>query len=69
MQRICTTIVLIFFVCTCPSTSRAADDCARWERQIETVQQQMRRSHTAAQGNRLRARLRDLRARVAHGCR
>ena len=69
MQRICTAIVLILVVCACPPTSRAAENCARWEQQIQTVQQQMRRSHTAAQGNRLRARLRDLQGRVAHGCR
>lgn len=69
MQRICTAIVLILAVCACPPASRAAENCVRWEQQIQTVQQQMRRGHTAAQGNRLRARLRDLRARVAHGCR
>jgi len=69
MQRICTAIVLIVAVYACQSASRAANDCARWEQQIQTVQQQMRRSHTAAQGNRLRARLRDLRARIAHDCR
>jgi hypothetical protein len=69
MQRICTAIVLSVAVYAWPSASGGADNCARWEQQIQIVQQQMRRSHTAAQGNRLRARLRDLRARVAHGCR
>ena len=69
MQRTCTAIVLLVAVYACPTDSRAADNCARWEQQIQTVQQQMRRSHTAAQGNRLRARLRDLRARIAHDCR
>jgi hypothetical protein len=69
MQRICTAIVLIVAVYACPSAARAGNDCARWEQQIQIVQQQMRRSHTAAQGNRLRARLRDLRERIAHDCR
>ena len=69
MHRICTAIILLIAVYACPGASRAADNCARWEQQIQTVQQQMRRSHTAAQGNRLRARLRDLQQRVAHGCR
>ena len=69
MQRICTAIVLIVAVYTCPSAPHAANDCARWEQQVQTVEQQMRRLHTAAQGNRLRARLRDLRERIAHNCR
>ena len=69
MHRICTAIVLLIACYACPGAAHAADNCARWEQQIQTVQQQMRRSHTAAQGNRLRARLRDLQGRVAHGCR
>ncbi len=69
MQRMCTVIVLVVTVCAAAPAANAADNCARLEQQIRTVQQQMRRSHSAAQGNRLRARLRGLRERVAHDCR
>ena len=69
MHRMCTAIVLVFTVCAAAPAANAADDCARLEQQILSVEQQMGRSHTAAQGNRLRARLRGLRERVAHDCR
>jgi hypothetical protein len=53
----------------CASAAPAADQCERWEQQRERLEQQMRRPHSAAQGNRLRARMRDLRERIAHDCR
>lgn len=45
------------------------DDCVRLERQREQIVQQLRRPHSVSQANRLHARLREVRSRIAHGCR
>ncbi|HMV71937.1 MAG TPA: hypothetical protein PKC08_07145 [Pseudomonadales bacterium] len=47
----------------------SSDDCVRLERQREQIVQQLRRPHSVNQANRLHARLREVRSRIAHGCR
>lgn len=63
-------LVLAFcFALLAPAAAPADGGCARWEAQYRSAQEQLRRAHSAAAGNRLRARLRELRARIAHECR
>ena len=47
----------------------AAPDCARLEAARERTWQQLRRGHSAAQGNRLRAKIRQLNEQIASHCR
>jgi hypothetical protein len=61
-------IVLSVFACCAPGVA-GAGECQRWEQQRERAQQQLRRPHSAAQANRLKARIRELHARIAHDCR
>jgi hypothetical protein len=68
MPRICPALVFCLAATAAPPAP-AVDQCARWEAQYDSVQQQLRRPHSAAEGNRLRARLRSLRERIAHDCR
>lgn len=69
MRRICSSCLWLSITLACSANSLADADCARWEAQRARVHEQLRRPHGAAQGNRLRARLRELGARIAHGCR
>ena len=45
------------------------DKCAKIDREIRELQAQMRRGYSASKGERLEARLRELRARRAETCR
>ncbi len=47
----------------------AAPDCARLEAARERTWQQLRRGHTAAQANRLHAKIRQLNEQIAAHCR
>jgi hypothetical protein len=45
------------------------DECARIDREIREIQAQMRQGYNASKGEKLEARLRELRARRAKICR
>jgi hypothetical protein len=52
-----------------PVTSASAPDCAHLEAQRDRAWQQLRKSHGAAQANRLHARVRHLNEQIAEHCR
>ncbi len=61
--------VSLAFTFTAGPADAGGVECARWEHQREQLREQLRRPHTSAQANRLHTRLRELRSRIAHGCR
>ena len=69
MQRI-VLFTLFLTLCSISATGSAATPaCERLEQQRERIYQQMRRLHSAERGNQLRARLREINSKIAHGCR
>jgi len=66
-------LVVIFFLLYSPATMAQVrsdqEKCAKINQQIRLVQSKMRAGYTRAQGEKLEARLRKLRAERAKACR
>ncbi|MGH8193514.1 MAG: hypothetical protein ACREQ8_03800 [Woeseiaceae bacterium] len=65
-------IFIVFVICssivTVAADKQEQAECAKLDRQIREIQEKMRHGYSASQGEKLKDRLRELRARRAKVC-